>query len=51
MKDKENKFSALILGMVFIGAILISLFHLSPTIAGIIGALIGLVFYMIKKEQ
>jgi len=49
MKDNHDKIFAMIMGMVFIGAILISLFSLSPTLAGIIGAFIGYLFVAKKS--
>ena len=46
-----EKMMAMILGMVFVGAILISLFKLDPTPAGIIGAVIGYLIYENKKKK
>lgn len=50
MKDRYDIIMAMILGMVFIGAILISLFNLSPTPAGIIGAFIGYLLFKIRNK-
>ncbi len=50
MKDRYDMIIAIILGMGFIGAILISLFHLSPTLAGIIGAFIGYLLFKVKNK-
>jgi len=47
----KDLFLWMIMGMVFIGAILISLFQLTPTPAGIIGAFIGLLIFSIKKTK
>ena len=50
MKDRYDMIMAMIMGMVFIGAILISLFKLSPTPAGIIGAFIGYLLFKVKNK-